>query len=362
MTFAQPIFLYAFILLPAMVLFLLWARRRREAAIARLGNPTLVERLSASVNRRGRRWRTRLWFMALVLLIIALARPQWGSEMQVVERQGLQLMIALDVSKSMLAEDIKPNRLSRAKLEIVDLMNRLGGDETGLVLFAGASFIQLPLTSDYATARSFVDAARPEVISKPGTAIGEALRTAMSGFDPKRASQKVIVLITDGEDHEANTLDVAREIADEGVMIYAIGFGSPQGEPIPQHDAQGQVTGYKKDQQGEVVLSKLDEITLQQIAQIGHGQYYRASAGGSELEALVSELNQLQKAELATQFETFGIERFQSFLLAALAAMFTVELIPDRVRQKAVKPAGWSRWWPVFGQRQLRIRNWRLEK
>ena len=356
MTFAQPLFLYALILIPIVVLFLVWASRRRAAALARLGQPTLIERLSATVNWRGRRWQSRLWLLTLALLIIALARPQWGSEVQKVEQEGLQVMVALDVSNSMLAEDIRPNRLSRAKLEIVDLMNRLQGDEIGLTLFSGASFVQFPLTSDYATARGFVDSARPEVISKPGTALGDALRTAASGFDPKRASQKVIILITDGEDHAPDTLEVAREIASQDVLIYAIGFGSPQGEPIPEYNAQGEVVGYKKDKNGEVVLSKLDEITLQQIAQIGNGQYFRAAADGSELEALLTEINQLQKEKLATQFEIFGIERFQSFLLVALAAMFVMELIPDRVRQEIATPARLKRYWPMWGRR------WRLGK
>jgi Ca-activated chloride channel family protein len=237
----------------------------------------------------------------------------------------------------MLAQDVKPDRLSRAKLEIADLMTRLGGDEIGLVLFSGASFIQFPLTSDYATARMFLDNARPEVISNPGTNIGAAIRTAMSGFDYNRASQKVIVLITDGEDHDVNTVALAQQAADQGIMLYTIGFGSAQGEPIPQYNDQGEVIGYKKDQNGEVVLSRLDEATLQQIAQIGGGQYYRATADGSELGALVSELNTLQKGELSSQIETWGIERFQGFLAVALIALVVMELIPDRVRQKVAK-------------------------
>jgi len=320
-----------------MFLFVLWAARRREAALARLGNPGLVRRLSSSVNWRGRRWRTVLWFVALTALIISLARPQWGSEAQVVKQQGIEVMVALDVSSSMLAQDVKPDRLSRAKLEIADLMTRLGGDEIGLVLFSGASFVQFPLTSDYATARTFLDNARPEVISKPGTNIGDAIRTAMSGFDYNRASQKVILLITDGEDHEADTLDVAQQAADQGIILYTIGFGSPQGEPIPEYNAQGEVVGYKRDQSGEVVLSKLDETTLQQIAQLGSGKYYRAAADGSELGALVSELNTLQKGELASQIETWGIDRFQGFLAVALVALIAMELIPDRVRERVAK-------------------------
>ena len=337
MTFVEPVFLYSLILLPLMILFVLWAARRREAALARLGNPDLVRRLTSSVNSRGRRWRTVLWFVALTALIISLARPQWGTEAQVVKQQGIEVMVALDVSNSMLAQDVKPDRLSRAKLEIADLMTRLGGDEIGLVLFSGASFVQFPLTSDYATARTFLDNARPEVISKPGTNIGDAIRTAMSGYDYNRASQKVILLITDGEDHEADTLDVAQQAADQGIILYTIGFGSPQGEPIPEYNAQGEVVGYKRDQSGEVVLSKLDETTLQKIAQIGSGKYYRATADGSELGALVSELNTLQKGELANQIETWGIDRFQGFLAVALVALIAMELIPDRVRERVAK-------------------------
>ena len=184
MSFAQPQYLIAIVvLLPMLGLFLTWAARRRHAALARLGNPTLIERLGAQVNWRGRRWQIGLWLAAIVLLLVAMARPQWGAETQEIERKGVQVMVALDVSNSMLAEDVKPNRLERAKLEIADLMRRLGGDELGLVLFSGASFIQFPLTSDYATAQSFLDDARPTTISKPGTDIGDAVRTALRGFD-----------------------------------------------------------------------------------------------------------------------------------------------------------------------------------
>jgi len=337
MTFAKPIFLYALILIPIMVIFVLWANRRQQDALARLGSPSLLQRLSNSVNWRGRRWRTGLWFVALTMLILSLARPQWGTETKVVEQQGIEVMIALDVSKSMLAQDIKPDRLSRAKLEIADLMTRLGGDEIGLVLFSGASFVQFPLTSDYATARTFLDNARPEVISRPGTDIGAAIRTAMSGFDFNRNSQKVIVLITDGENHEADAMTVAEEAAKQGVRLYTIGFGSPQGEPIPEYNAEGEAVGYKKDMQGQTVLSKLDEETLQHIAQIGHGKYFRATADGSELAALASDLQALQHGELSTQTETWGVERFQGFLVVALAALFAMELIPDRVRRSVTR-------------------------
>ena len=231
----------------------------------------------------------------------------------------------------MLAEDIKPDRLSRAKLEIVDLMNRLGGDEIGLVLFSGASFIQFPLTFDYTTARVALDDAAPDVISRPGTAVGDAILMALRGFDEKRTSQKVIVLMTDGEDHEGDPVEAARQAADEGVIIYAIGFGTPQGDPIPEYDGSGQVIGYKKDRSGEVVLSRLDEATLQQVASVTNGEYYRASAGAGAVESLAAELAGLQKAEIESEFETRNVERFQWSLLGALLALLIAEVIPDRV-------------------------------
>jgi Ca-activated chloride channel family protein len=350
MTFVKPIFLYGLMLIPLLGTFLWWARRRRQADLARLGDPGLVQRLSNSVNFRGRRWRDGLRLVVLALLLVALARPQWGTETHRVEQEGIQVMLALDVSKSMLAQDIKPDRLSRAKMEIADLMSRLGGDEIGLVLFSGASFVQFPLTSDYATALTFLDNARPEVISRPGTAIGDAIRTAMSGFDANRAGQKVIVLITDGEDHEGDALEMAQIAAAQGALIYTIGFGSPQGEPIPEYDERGEIVGYKKGADGQVVLSRLDEATLQQIAEVGGGRYFRATADGSELAALLGELGALQKAELSTQLEIRGIERFQPFLLLAVALLVVMELIPDRVLRKvAGKRAAMHERWSASG-------------
>ncbi len=183
MTFGSPTYLYGLFLIPAAIVFLLWAERQRRRAIARVGEPALIARLSDSVNTRGRRIKLVLWIGALTLLIIALARPQWGEVKQSVSQKGVQVMVALDVSKSMLAQDLKPDRLTRAKMEIDQLMNHLNGDEVGLAAFSGASFVLFPLTSDYNTARSFLDSANPGVVSRPGTAIGEAIRTAMRGFD-----------------------------------------------------------------------------------------------------------------------------------------------------------------------------------
>lgn len=332
MDFAQPIYFLCFIPLLVLGLLLLFLNKRKEAAIARLGMPELVKKLSAKVNWSGRRWKLILWFAALSFLIIALARPRWGSKVEYIEQQGVEIMVALDVSESMLAEDLKPTRLARAKLEITELMDRLEGNEIGLVLFSGAAFVQFPLTSDFATARMFLDSARPGIISRPGTAIAEAIEVAVSGFNEERSSQKVIILLTDGENHEGDVLSATNDAAEEGIIIYTIGFGSPNGEPIPEYDPLGNLIGYKRDQQGEIVLSRLDETTLQQIALLTNGRYFRASADGREVGFLADEISELQTASLESRFETRRIERFQWFLGLAILALVTIELIPERVQ------------------------------
>jgi Ca-activated chloride channel family protein len=330
MNFQYPQLLIGLLLVPASALFLLWAAKRQKRDLARLGDMKLIRRLSANINWRGRRWQRALRLVALALFIFALARPQWGREVREIEQKGLQVMVALDVSQSMLADDIKPTRLDRAKLEIADLMERLDGDEVGLVLFSGASFIQVPLTTDYQTALNYMDSAGPRSISRPGTVIGEAIRTAMNGFDPELSSQKVLVIMTDGEDRETDPVAAAQEAAGEDVLIYAIGFGTPEGNPVPEVNQLGETIGYKTDESGQVVLSSLDENTLMTLAQTGNGKYYRASADGAELDALLAEIDGLQEAQLQTRFETRYIERFQIFLALAVVAMILSELIPDR--------------------------------
>lgn len=334
MKFAEPRFFYCLIPLILLGITLYILNKRHKAAIGRLGAPDLISRLSATVNWRGRRWQTSLWFVALFFVIVALARPQWGSQVEYIERRGVEIMIALDVSESMLAEDFRPNRLARAKLEINELMEQLEGNEMGLVLFSGAAFVQFPLTSDFTTARTFLDAAYPGIISRPGTNLAEAIRISMTGFNEERATQKVIVLLTDGEGTEDDAMIAAQEAADRGIIIYTIGFGSPDGEPIPQYDQLGSLIGFKKDQNGETVLTRLDEAGLEQIASITSGRYFQAMADGREVGFLANEVSELQTTELESRFETRGIERFQWFLGVAILALIINELIPDRIRMK----------------------------
>ena len=205
MTFGAPQFLILLAALPALAFFLWWAWGRRHAALRRIGDDSLFDRLGLAAGRRVRGIRLALWFLGVALLIFSLARPQWGSDIEIVEQGGVQVMVALDISRSMLAQDLKPTRLDRAKLEISDLISRLEGDEVGIVLFSGASFIQFPLTSDYATARTFLNHASPNAITRQGTVIAEAIETAMGGFSNEREHQKVIVIMTDGESHEGDS-------------------------------------------------------------------------------------------------------------------------------------------------------------
>lgn len=342
MRFAEPYYFLCLIPLVLLVITLFVLGRYHQKMLNRLGTPELLQKLSVSVNWRGRKWQNRLWFVSLLLMIVALARPQWGSHVEYIERRGVEVMVVLDVSESMLAEDFKPNRLARAKLEISELMDQLAGNEMGLVLFSGAAFVQFPLTSDFATARIFLDAAEPGIISRPGTAIAEAIDVAIKGFNQERATQKVILLLTDGENHEGDVLEAAQTAADQGIIIYAIGFGSPDGEPIPQYDDLGNPIGYKKDREGNTVMTRLDELTLQQIANITDGLYYRARPDGREVGFMADEIGKLQTAEMESRFETRGIERFQWFLAAAIAALVVFELIPDRVRAKVIDRAASS--------------------
>ena len=334
MTFANPEVLYLLLLVPILLLLLWFVRRRNRELMARLGNRRLIQMLTSGIGVRNRKRKDYLRILGLAFLILSLARPQWGTEIREIDQEGLQVIVALDVSQSMLVEDVKPNRLERAKLEIADLMSQLEGDEIGIVLFSGASFLQVPLTSDYVTALNYLESAHPEVISRPGTVIGDAIRTAQRSFDPNLPNQKVLIIMTDGEDHETDPLAAAKEAASEDIKIYSIGFGTTDGEPIPEIDRNGNLIGYKIDKDGNTVISKLDLETLRSIADIGHGKSYHASASGSELRDLLAEINTLQKANLQNRVEARLIERFQYFLLVGLITLVAAELLPEDFRVK----------------------------
>ncbi|MBN1401978.1 MAG: VWA domain-containing protein [Anaerolineae bacterium] len=332
MSFVRPTYLYLLGLVPLFILLLIWSSWRRRQLLARLGAPALLSRLSQTLDLSRRRLKAALTVLAAALLILALARPSWGTQFLVRAQEGVEVMVTLDVSASMLAEDVKPNRLARAKLVVQELMDRLGGNDLGLVLFSGAAFQQFPLTNDFGTALSFLNAASPSAISRPGTALGEAIRVALESFPEERSTSRVILLLTDGEGHADDPLAAAREAAAQGVVIHTIGLGSAQGEPIPLRDASGDLIGYKRDAQGRTVLSRLDEVTLQRLAAETGGEYVRVDASGAGVDVVVGAIAGLRTGESERQFEVEGVERYEWFAGLALLALAAEALLSERRR------------------------------
>ena len=244
-------------------------------------------------------------------------QPRWGFQWEDIKRQGIDIMVAIDVSQSMLAEDIKPSRLERAKRKVYDLCRMLEGDRIGLIAFAGTSFVQCPLTLDYGAFKIFLDYLEPDLIPVPGTAIGQAIRAAINSFSRRERTSKALIIITDGEDHEGNPLEAAQEAKKEGIRIFTIGVGQEGGAPIPMKDGSG---GFKKDERGELVLSRLDEAALQKIALETGGSYVRSVTGDLDLNKIYQEdiRGTIEKKELLSTRKKRWEERFQWFLFAAI--------------------------------------------
>lgn len=332
--FAFAKFSFLLILIPALIAFFVWGFRQKRAALARFGDIELIQKLTATVSPRRQRWKAALIVLAVLMMTLALLRPQWGTKLRTVKREGQDILVALDVSKSMLGEDIKPNRLAKAKHEIGTLMDHLEGDRIGLVAFAGEAFVQCPLTLDYGAARMFLDAMEPDLIPVPGTAMGEAITKAMAAFDQSDRKHKVLLLITDGEEHVGEPVELAKEAAKQGIVIYCVGIGSPQGVPIPDLDENGRRLGFKKDDKGEVVVTKLDEITLEKIALETGGKYYRGSAAEDELSHIYDDISQMEKKALASQQFAQFEDRHQVLIILALLLLLIEGLLPERRRIK----------------------------
>jgi len=332
--FAFPNFLYLLLLIPILIGFFIYAFRQKRRAMALFGNLNLVQKLSSSVSRKRQITKAALLITGVFFLALTLARPQYGTKMRTVKREGQDIIIAVDVSLSMMAEDIKPNRLEKAKHEISSLIDKLQGDRVGIIAFAGKAFVQCPLTLDYGAAKMFLDAIEPDIIPVPGTAISEAIQKAMDSFVEKERKHKILILITDGEDHIGKPVEMAKRAAKEGVVIYTVGIGSSQGVPIPLTDAKGNRIGFKKDRNGNVVMTKLDELTLEKIALETGGKYYRASSGEVELDRIYSDISKMEKKSLASkQFAQFE-DQFQWLLGFGLFLIILELIIPERKRVK----------------------------
>jgi Ca-activated chloride channel homolog len=256
--------------------------------------------------------------LALALLTLAAANPQVGTRLEEVKQTGIDVFILLDVSGSMSAEDIKPNRLEKAKYQIADLINKLRGDRIGLIIFSGDAYVQIPLTTDYSAANLFLSAVDIKSVPQPGTAIAAAINLATKSFDYKAGTQKVIAVITDGEDHEGDIEKSVADAVDKDLKIYTIGLGSPEGVPIPVYNSQNQTIGFKKDKDGTTVLTKLNEPILKEIASKGNGKYYRGNNYEDYLDQIFKELSSLEKTEFGTKKVTDYEDRFYYFLAPAI--------------------------------------------
>ena len=273
----------------------------------------MVRKLARAVSTRRQRIKAAIVLVSLSLLLLALARPQFGTRIEIVKREGQDIFVALDVSLSMLAEDIRPSRLEKAKREVAQLIDRLEGDRIGLIAFAGEAFVQCPLTLDYGAARLFLSAMDPGLIPVPGTAIGAAVRKARDSFASEDRKSKVLIVITDGEDHLGGLDDVMAEAAEAGMIIYTIGIGTLEGIPIPDGGAEGK-GGFKKDRQGQVILTRLNEDALRRLAETTGGEHFTVTAGAVALDRLYASIAAMDKQELAAREVTLFDEKFQPVL------------------------------------------------
>ena len=298
-------------LTPLLVALYVYAARARQRALLTLATPRALGRIAAADIRRRRRLRAVLMTGALVLLVVAGARPQLGTKMARVERRGVDVLFAVDTSSSMLARDVPPDRLTAAKDAVRAVIGRMDGDRVGIVAFAGDAFLYCPLTIDYGAALMFLDAMDTSVVGDPGTGLADAIRQAGRGFEAAEHSYRHLVILSDGEDHEGGAVDAAREAHEAGVTIHVVGVGGTAGEPIPEVDSEGQVVGHKRDQEGKVILSGLDEEGLRAIAKAGGGIYVSAADGTIPVQRIVGELQRAEGRIVGTYQFTEYQERFQ---------------------------------------------------
>ena len=316
---------------PAFAIAYYWYTKRKRKQLEEFGDAELMKQLMPNACRVRPTVKFTILMVALTLLIVAAARPQFGQSERTEKRQGIEAVVALDISDSMLAEDVAPNRLDRAKQMLSKLMDNMVDDKVGLVVFAGDAFVQLPITCDYVSAKMFLNSIKPELIKTQGTAIGAALSTSIRCFGEQRDASRAIILITDGENHEDDAVAVAQRAKEQGIRVLVVGIGKPEGSPIPLPGTNN----FIKDRQGNVVVSRLNEEMCREIAQAGGGIYVRCDNTNTATKAIQKELDKLGKQEIETQVFTDYNEQFQSFALFALLLLVIDFFIFNR-KNKAI--------------------------
>ena len=323
--FEEPTYLYLLLLLPFLAAFYLYSNYRRRKAIRKFGDPVLMAQLMPDVSKYRPDVKFWLVFAAIGLFAVLLARPQFGSKLETVKRQGVEVMIALDISNSMLAQDVQPSRLEKAKRLVAQLVDKMENDKVGMIVFAGDAFTQLPITSDYISAKMFLESINPSLISKQGTAIGAAINLATRSFTPQEGVGRAVIVITDGENHEVSSEEAAKAAAEKGIQVSVLGVGMPDGAPIPVEGTND----FRRDRDGNVVVTRLNEQMCQEIAQAGDGIYVRVDNSNAAQKAIAQEINKMAKADVETQVYTEFNEQFQAvawiILLLLLAEMLILE-------------------------------------
>lgn len=321
--FANPEYLYALFVVPVLLLLFVLTLLMRKRAMQKFGNIAPLKRLMPEYSV-GRPWFKFIFLiLALSALIFVLARPQFGAKLEEVKRKGVEMMICLDISNSMLAEDIKPSRLEKSKRAISQLLDRLNDDKIGLIVFAGDAYVQLPITTDYSAAKMFLNTVSPDIVNKQGTAIGSAIDLAVKSFGPvdEQTKNRVIVVITDGENHEDDAIIAAEEAQKKGIIVHTIGMGLPAGAPIPVPGKYG-AGNYRKNREGDVVITKLNEGMMQEIASAGTGIYVRANNTKSALNTIFDEIEKMDKKEIEAKVYSDYDDKFP--FAAWLALIFLV--------------------------------------
>ncbi|MEO5571392.1 MAG: VWA domain-containing protein [Bacteroidia bacterium] len=328
-------FLLLYALIPVLVILFFLMMRWKKKALSRFGEISLVTNLfpDASVSKPYVRF--TLFILAAALFIFGLCGPQIGTKLEEVKRKGVDIVIALDVSNSMNAEDIRPSRLERAKQAIYHLVDKMEGDRIGLIIFAGQAYVQLPITTDYGAAKLFLQTVNSDIVPTQGTAVGSAIDLAVQSIGDSIVKNTAIVVITDGENHEDDAVEAAKEAAKKGIIVHTIGMGSPDGSPIPVY-RNGVRSGFVQDESGNTVVTKLDPDLLQQVADAGKGKFVRASNNDDGLELVMKEINSMEKKEFGTKMFTDYEDQYQYFIGAALLLLL-IEFTMSEKKSKLLK-------------------------
>ena len=336
MQFIHPEWFHGFWIIGALVLFFIWTERRKRNLLERFGELRTVKLLVPSHSLTKEWVKKVILIFVLSLLIFTLTQPQWGQEKKQLQRKGIDIMFLVDASLSMLAEDIVPSRIDKAKLEMKALLNELNGDRIGIVTFAGSGFIQSPLTLDYDAFLLFANAIQVGYIPDPGTSLSEAIRIALKAFPKRKAKNQVILLISDGEHHEGDVESAIKQANEVQVRIYTVGTATKEGAPIPLRSGEGKINGYKKDRAGEIVITKLNEDLLSRIAKETGGLYFPATPGGREVDYIYQHMQNLEKQDFKQQVVIERENHFQIFLIFAVAFLLFEMLIDEIKKERKV--------------------------